>query len=93
MLSCFSCVQLFATVWTIAPQAPLSVGSSRQEYWSGLSCPPPGDLIDPGIEPSSLTSPVLAGDFFTTSATWEAQKFVYQIFIAYQLHTDPEGNG
>ena len=44
---------------------------SRQEYWSGLSCPPPGDLPDPGIEPSSLMSPALAGGFFTTSATWE----------------------
>ena len=64
VLSCFSRVQLFATIWTIAHQAPLSMGSSRQEYWSGLSCPPPGDLPDPGIEPSSLMSPALAGDFF-----------------------------
>ena len=40
---------------------------SRQEYWSGLPCPPPGDLPDPGIEPTSLVSPVLAGRFFTTS--------------------------
>ena len=50
-------------------QAPLSMGFSRQEYWSGLPCPLPGDLSDPGIEPVSLTSPALAGGFFTTSAT------------------------
>ena len=49
---------------------------SRQEYWSELQCPPPGDLPDPGIEPASLTSPALAGRFFTTSATWEAWNLV-----------------
>ena len=69
MLSHFSCVQLSVTSWT---QASLSMGFSRQEYWSGLQCPPPGDLPDPGIEPVSLMSPALAGKFFTTSATWEA---------------------
>ena len=53
-------------------QAPLSMGFSRQEYWGGLSCPPPGDLPDPGIEPLPLMSPALAGGFFTTSATWGA---------------------
>ena len=47
------------------------MGFSSQEYWSGLPCPPPRDLPDPGIKPASLTSPVLAGRFFTTSATWE----------------------
>ena len=66
------CVQLFATPWTIVHQAPLSMEFSRQEYWSGLSFPPPGDLPDPGITPASLMSPALAGGFFTTSATWEA---------------------
>ena len=60
------------TIWTVACQAPLSMGFSRQEYWSGLPYPPPGDLSDPGIEPASLMSPSLAGGFFTTSATWEA---------------------
>ena len=59
------------TRWTIAHQAPLSMRFSRQEYWSGLLCPPPGDLPDPGIEPMSLMSPALAGRFFTTSATWK----------------------
>ena len=61
-----SCVRLFATPWTAACQAPLSMGFSRQEYWSGLPCPPPGDLPNPGIEPVSLMSPALAGGFFTT---------------------------
>ena len=68
----FSCVQLFATQWTVAPQAPLSMGFSRQEYWSGLLCPFPEDLPDPEIEPMAFTSPALASGFFTTSATWEA---------------------
>ena len=71
MLSHFSRVQLFTTLWTIAHQASLSMGFSRREYWSGLLCPPPGDLPDPGIEPASLISSVLVGGFFTTSATWE----------------------
>ena len=61
------------TLWTIACQAPLSMGFSRQEYWSGLPYSPPGDLPDPGIKPSSLMSPALADRFFTTSATWEAR--------------------
>ena len=72
MLSRFSCVRLFVTLWTIARQAPLSTGVSKQQYWSGLPRPPPGNLPDPGIEPESLTSPALAGGFFTTSAPWEA---------------------
>ena len=53
-------------------QAPLSMEFSRQAHWSGLPCPPPGDLPNPEIEPMSLTSSALAGRFFTTSATWEA---------------------
>ena len=72
VLSHFSHVQLFETLWTIAHQVPLSMRFSRQEYWSGLPCPPPGDLSRPGIESQSLMSPALAGRFFTTSATWEA---------------------
>ena len=68
MLSHLSCVQSFETLWTIAP---LSVRFSRQEYWSGLPCPSPGDFPNPGIKPASLMSPALAGRFFTTSATWE----------------------
>ena len=61
----FSQVRLFVIPLTIASQAPLSMGFSRQEYWSGLPGPPPGDLPDPGIKPESLTSPALAGGFFT----------------------------
>ena len=61
MLSCFSCVQFFATLWIVAHQAPLFMGFSRKKYWSGLPCPLPGDLPYPGIAPASLTSPALAG--------------------------------
>ena len=57
-----TCVWLFVTPWTVAHQAPLSMGFSRQEYWSGLPCPPPGDLPKPGIEPGSLMSPALVAD-------------------------------
>ena len=69
MLSHFSCVQLFETLWTVACQAPLTVGFSRQDYWSGLPFSPLGDLPDPGIKSASPTSPVspaLEGGFFTT---------------------------
>ena len=72
VLSNFSHVQLFVILWTVAHQAPLSMGFSRQEYWSGLPGPPRGDLPDPGIEPASLTSLALAGRFFTIGATREA---------------------
>ena len=72
MLSCFICVQLFVTLWTVAHQTPLLMRFSRQEYRSGLPCPLPGDLPDPEIKPMSLMPPALAGRFFTTSATWEA---------------------
>ena len=64
-----SCVRLFATPWTVARQAPLSLEFSRQEYWSGLPFPSPGNLLDDaGMKPGS---PALAGGFFTTSASWE----------------------
>ena len=68
-------VQLFATQWTIACQAPLSMGFSRQEYPSGLPCPPPGDLLDPGI---GLASPALQVDSLPPShqgSPLEAQKW------------------
>ena len=61
-------VQLFTTPWTATHQAPLSMGFSRQEYWSGVPLPPLGDLPDTGIEPVSLESPALTGGLFT----WEA---------------------
>ena len=63
-------IQLFMTPWTVACQAPLSMGFSRQEDWSGLSVPPPGDLPDPGVNPES---PAFVGGFFTTGTIWEAQ--------------------
>ena len=72
MLSHFRRVQLFVTLWTVALQASLSIEFSRQEYWSGLPSPLPGDLANPGTELTSLTSPLLAGGCFTTSAIWEA---------------------
>ena len=73
MLSRFSCVQLFMTPWTVAHQAPLSMGFSRQEYWSGSPCPSPGNLLDPGIEPMSLTSPALADVFDPLAPPWKLQ--------------------
>ena len=65
------CPTLFVTLWTIAHKAPLIMWFSRQEYWSELPCPPPGDLPDSGIKPLSSMSSAMAGGFFTTSAIWE----------------------
>ena len=76
VLNHFSCIRLFVTLWTSARQG----GFSRQEYWSGLPCPPPGNLPDPGIESLSPMFPEIAGVVFaclfvfTTIATWEATK-------------------
>ena len=67
-------VQFFAIPWTVVPLAPLSMGFSRQEYWSGFPWPSPGDLPNPGSEPMSLSSLSLAGKFFSTSTTGEALK-------------------
>ena len=67
-------VQLFATPWTIACQAPLIVEFSRQEYWRGLPFPTPRDLPDLGIEPTSVVSPALAGRFFTTEPPGKPMK-------------------
>ena len=80
----FSCFWLFAPLWTVASQAPLSLGFSNQEHWSGLPCPPPGDLPSSGIQPASLMSPALAGRFFTTSTTWEAH--ICWILTPYHSH-------
>ena len=79
MLSHFSHVQIFVTLWTVAHQAPLSMAFSRQKYLSELPGPPPGDLLNPGIEPLSLMSPALASGFFTTSTAWE---------VPYIIHTN-----
>ena len=75
MLSCFSSVWLFAILWTVAHQPPLSIGFSRQEYWSGLPFPSPGDLSELEIELASPVSPALAGGFFTTEQTRKPQKW------------------
>ena len=73
VLNCFSPVRLFATLWTEASQASLSIGCSRQVCWNRLLFPSPGDLPNTGIKSESPRSPVLAGGFFTTSTTWEAE--------------------
>ena len=84
-LNLFSCVGLFVTPWTVACCAPLSMGFSRQAYWSGLPFPSPGHLPNPGMEPTSLGSSALIGSLFTTSASWEAP--FAPIFIYYMAIT------
>ena len=77
MLLCaksLSSVWFFVNPWTVASRAPLSLGFSRQEYWSGLPCPPLRDLPNPGIKLVSLMSPPLTARFFTTSATWKPRE-------------------
>ena len=76
MLSCFSRVWLFAVPWTVDLQAPLSMGFSQQEYWSGLPCSPPGDLPDPGIELASLLSPELQADSLPPEPQGKSLKLV-----------------
>ena len=78
----FSHVQLFATPWAVACQAPLSMGFPRQEYWSGLPFPFPGDLSDPGMEPPS---PALAGGFFTTKPPGEP----FTCISSFNYHDNP----
>ena len=88
-------VRLFVTPWTVAYQASLSMGFSRQEYWSGLPFPPPGDLPDPGIEPGS---PTLEADALTSEppgkpnffnyrlmnfTTLQDKQFIMQLFVAF----------
>ena len=83
-LSHVSHVWLFATPCTVAFQVPLSMGFSRQkDNWSELSCPPPGDLPNPGTEPH-LLSPALAGGLFTTNVTWEARRELELSFYTVQ---------
>ena len=73
----------FVALRTVAHQAPLSLGFSRQEYWSRLPCPAPGGLPDPGTESMSLISPALAAGFFTSSTTWKALVIMYIMIISY----------
>ena len=87
-VSCFSHVCLFVTLWTIAHQAPLLMGFYRQEYLSGLLCPPPEDL-HPGIKPTSLRSPALAAGSLPLAppgkptTTWHAHNFIPDILPQY----------
>ena len=76
MLNHFSHVQLIATPWTVARQAPPSMGFSRQEHWSGLPCPPLRDFPHPRIETKILMSPAFVGGFFTTNTTWQAYSWL-----------------
>ena len=90
LLSHFGRIQLFTTLWTVARQAPLSMGFSRQEYWSGLPCPPPGDFPDSQTELTSLVSPALPGTFFTTSTIWEAHIVLYHpLFLIFIFLATP----
>ena len=95
VLSCFSCVQLFATLWTVTCQAPLSKGFSSQEYWSGLPWPPPGDLSNLGIKPASRMPPAQSGRFFTTTAIWKPLISPTTAFwkqrICFYLHKSMDG--
>ena len=83
----FSCVHLFVNPWTLVLRAPLFMGFPMQEYWSELPFPSPGDLPEPGIEPTSLMSPTLACRFFTTDTTWEAHTmYSYIIYVNVLWH-------
>ena len=77
VLSHFSRFWLFATLWTVAHQAPLSMGFSRQEYWTGLPCPPRGDLPNPEIKPMSSASPALQGHILYHWTPGEAHLYKY----------------
>ena len=81
----FSSVQLFVTPWTVAHQAPLSMLSSRQEYWSGFPFPSPGDLPNQGIESTSLASPALVGGLFNTGPPEKPNSHLYHLPLWYPL--------
>ena len=83
MLSRFSRVHLFVTPWTVAHQAPLSMGFSRQEYWRGLPFPPPGNIPNPGFEPVCTFSISCTGRQVPASTPWEALQFSWHLFTEY----------
>ena len=85
-------VQLLVTPWTAAHQAPLSTGFFRQEYWSGLPFPIAGDLPNPGIEPTSLVSPALAGRFLTNESLRKPQNTKYLGINLRRIHNISEEN-
>ena len=88
MLSNFSHVQCFATLWTVVHLTPLSMGFSRQECQSGLPCPSPEDLPDPGIQSVFPASPALAGGFFTTELSGKNIPSEYRIHILFNIFKD-----
>ena len=79
-------IWVFATPWTVASQAPLSMGFSRQKYWSRLPFPPPGDLPNPEVKPRSPASPALAGGLFTTGPPANSSKSIYEIKFHKTIH-------
>ena len=79
LFSCFNCVRLFSTPWTIACQAPLFMGFSSQDYWSGLPFPPPGHLPKPGIKPTYPVSPALAVGFFIIEPPEKRYVYMYRV--------------
>ena len=85
MLSCFSHVQFFATPWTVAHQTPLSIGFSRQVYWSGLPFPIPGGLPHPWVKSECPASPAFAGGFFTTEPPGKPSCSVLLYFSRYYI--------
>ena len=85
VLSCFSRFWLFATLWIVSRHAPLSMGFSRQEYWSRLPCPPPGDLLHPGIEPTSPASPDLQADSLPTEPPGKPMARLKWVIICKEL--------
>ena len=91
VLSRFSCIRLFVTLWTVALQAPLSMEFFRQEYWSGLFFPSPGALPDPRIETVVLTSHALADRLFTTSTTWSLG--IWRTWGTFLVAAETEGTG
>ena len=90
VLSRSSRVWLFVTLWTAARQAPLSMGFSRHEYWSGLPCPPPRDRPNPGIEPASLMSPALQADSLPTEPPGKPGKALYWALSTHCLTWSPQ---
>ena len=74
-------IQLLGTLWAVAHQAPLSLVFSRQEYWSGLPCPPPGDLPNPGIKPASPASPALQADSLPTEPPWDPGSILHPALL------------
>ena len=86
-LSYLSHVWLFATPWTVAHRVPWSVEFSRQQYWNGLPCPPPGDLPEPGIEPAFLMSPALAGGFLPLNHICFILQWIFETQDHFPMHT------